>query len=159
QRRWQRRSRFSAPEESHRTQASELRCHLDRDDSRGTLANGGHMNTVTLPTARAFHGHLESETFFRPKRVVETTEQKYFVIQDRSLSYRFYLHQHPYVRTLIQRLLQRGTKGLQAADTEYNTRAQMTNATPARDASGAPVQIAAGEVVYLADGAAATVDG
>ena len=52
-------------------------------------------------------------------RVVETKETKYFIIQEREVSYRFYLHQHPYVQPLVQRLLRKGTSGLQAADTEY----------------------------------------
>jgi len=43
----------------------------------------------------------------------------YFIVQERELSYRFYLHQHPYVQQLVQRLLRGATPGLQAADTDY----------------------------------------
>jgi hypothetical protein len=53
--------------------------------------------------------------------IVETKERKYFIIQERTLRYRFFLHQHPYVQQLMQRLLRKGTPGLQAADTEYET--------------------------------------
>lgn len=45
--------------------------------------------------------------------------KKYFVIQEREISYRFTLHQHPYIQHLTQQLLQSGIPGLQAADTEY----------------------------------------
>ncbi|MEQ1844080.1 MAG: insecticidal toxin protein [Nitrospira sp.] len=77
------------------------------------------MNYKTTALAERFHGHLDAELAFKPSRVVETKESKYFIIQERGVSYRFYLHQHPYVQQLVQRLLRKGTSGLQAADTEY----------------------------------------
>jgi len=64
---------------------------------------------------------------------------KYYTIQERELSYRFYLHQHPYVKRLMEKLLSRGTAGMQAADTEYHTRVQLPGKS---------------EILYLADGAA-----
>src|SRR5262249_47785058 len=79
--------------------------------------------------------------------------------EERKLGYRFYLHQHPYVPQLIQRLLRKGTSGLQSADTEYSTRISLTNATPAKDSSGEPALLPAGELLYLSDGATATLDG
>jgi Tc toxin complex TcA C-terminal TcB-binding domain len=117
------------------------------------------MKNQTIAKTKAFHGHLDNELVFHPGRVVETKETKYFIIQERELSYRFYLHQHPYVQPLVQRLLRKGTNGLQAADTEYNTRIKLTNATAAKDSFGKSVQLAAGELVYLADGATCTLDG
>lgn len=72
-----------------------------------------------LPKAERFHVYGETELAFRPSRVVETRETKYFILQERDVSYRFYLHQHPYVQPLVQRLLRKGADGLQAADTEY----------------------------------------
>ena len=77
------------------------------------------MNTFTTGKTKTFHGHRDTDLVFQPARVVETKETKYFIIQERELSYRFYLHQHPYVQPLVQRLLRKGTNGLQAADTEY----------------------------------------
>ncbi|SEJ19928.1 hypothetical protein SAMN04244579_03464 [Azotobacter beijerinckii] len=77
------------------------------------------MNDRLIAKAKTFHGYLDTDIVFHPRRVVESQETKYFVIQERELSYRFYLHQHPYVQQLVQRLLRKGTKGLQAADTEY----------------------------------------
>lgn len=77
------------------------------------------MNTVTLVQAERFHGHLDVEHAFTSSGVVETKETKYFIIQEREVSYRFYLHQHPYVQQLTQRLLRKGVAGLQSADTEY----------------------------------------
>lgn len=66
-----------------------------------------------------FHGHLDTELLFVPDRIVETKETKYFVIQERQVSYRIYPHFHPYVGYLAQKLLLEGTSGLQAADTKY----------------------------------------
>lgn len=77
------------------------------------------MNYMTKAKAERFHGHLYTELAFRPGGYVETKETKHFIIQEREVSYRFYLHQYPYVQQLVQRLLRKGTSGLQAADTEY----------------------------------------
>jgi len=109
--------------------------------------------------AQRFHGYLDTEVAINLSRVVETKEPQYFIIQEREVSYRFYLHQHPYVRQLVQRLLRKGTTGLQAADTEYNTRVKLTNATAAKDANGRAVQLAAGDMLHLSDGATVTLDG
>lgn len=73
--------------------------------------------TATAQTGR-FHGHLDTELVRRPDADV-TKGTKYVIIQERDVSYRFYLHQHPFVRQLAQRLLRKGTSGLLAADTEY----------------------------------------
>lgn len=87
------------------------------------------MNYKTLAKPESFHGHLDTELVFtpggivkyKPGRVGETKATKRFIIRERDLSYRFYLHEHPYVRELIQRLLREGTAGLQAADTLYDS--------------------------------------
>jgi hypothetical protein len=117
------------------------------------------MNSM-LVKANKFHGRLDTDiALYHPGRFVEAKETKYFIVQERTLRYRFFLHQHPYVQQLMQRLLRKGTPGLQAADTEYNTRIRLANAASAKDASGRSVTLAAGEVVYLADSAAAILDG
>lgn len=77
------------------------------------------MDMRLLAKAKSFHGYFDSEFARHPGRIVETRETKLFVIQERELAYRFYLHQHPYVQPLARRLLRKGTSGLQAADTEY----------------------------------------
>ena len=77
------------------------------------------MKQITVAKADRFHGYLDTELAVQPSHVVETKETKYFIIQEREVSYRFYLHQHPYVQQLVQRLLRAGTSGLQAADTQY----------------------------------------
>lgn len=77
------------------------------------------MKNQITAKALAFHVYLDTDIVFQPGRVVETKETKHFIIQKREVSYRFYLHQHPYVQQLVQRLLQKGTPGLQAADTDY----------------------------------------
>lgn len=116
------------------------------------------MNIMIAKTK--FHGSLDTDlAAYHPGRFVETKETKYFIIQERTLSYRFTLHQHPYVQPLMQRLLRKGTSGLQAADTEYHTRIRLTNTTAAKDPAGKPVQLAADEIVHLRDGTAAVLDG
>lgn len=77
------------------------------------------MNYRTKALAERFHVYGDTELAVQPSRVVETKETKYFIIQEREVSYRFYLHQHPYVQQLVQRLIRNGTSGLQAADTQY----------------------------------------
>lgn len=69
--------------------------------------------------SRSFYGHRDNEFVFLPERIRVANQSKYVVIQERKISYRFYLHQHPYVGDLVRRLLREGTSGLQAADTDY----------------------------------------
>jgi hypothetical protein len=110
-------------------------------------------NTTTL--TRGFHGYLDTELLFGPARATEAKETRHFIVQEREVGYRLYPHFHPYVGQLVQRLLRKSTSGLQAADTEYNTRVVLPNATPAKDSEGKATQLAAGESVMLLDGARA----
>ena len=71
---------------------------------------------------KSFHAYADDELVYfhrRKMRMVETREEKHIVTQERSVAYRFYLHQHPYVRQLKSRLIQKSIAGLQAADTDY----------------------------------------
>ncbi len=43
-------------------------------------------------------------------------------VTERTLAYQFSLHQHPYVRELVQRLVEKSVPGLEAADTDYVTK-------------------------------------
>lgn len=142
------------------------------------------MNKQLLVKAKTFHGYRDTELVFHPGRIIETRETKYFVIQERELAYRFYLHQHPYVQPLTQRLLRKGTRGLQAADTEYapgeislpygvdvelggNVQASVPDAAriglldkvTATDSGGVQVEIAKGTELKLAAVATARVAG
>jgi len=110
-----------------------------------------------LTLAKNFHGYLDAELVYKPGRIVATTEIKHFIIQEREVSYRFSPHFHPYVGQLVQRLLRESTAGLQAADTEYNTRVQLPNAAAAQDPDGRGVQLAKDETVHLLEGATATL--
>ncbi len=106
-----------------------------------------------------FHGQLLQEIYaFRPT-VAALGQRKEFIIQERQVSYRITSHFHPYVGPLMQRLLRKGVPGLQAADTEYNTRVTLTNATAAKDSNGQALTMPAGEVVHLADGAPLMLEG
>jgi hypothetical protein len=113
------------------------------------------MEYKTKAIAERFHEYSDDELAYRPHRVIETKEIKHYIIQEREVSYYFYPHFHPYVGQLVQRLLLKSTSGLQAADTEYNTRIQLSNATAANDSEGKGVQLASGETVYLLEGAIA----
>ncbi len=102
-----------------------------------------------------------------------TEVKKTYVVQEREVSYRFTLHQHPYVGNLTRRLLNGGVAGLQAADTDYDgraarpdsvlfemgadpvtlprdTRLALIQATTVTAAGGAPFDLAAGMSVTLA---------
>ena len=106
-----------------------------------------------------FHGQVYEELHaFRPSVVVQE-QRKEFIVQERQVSYRVTGHFHPYVGPLTQRLLRKGVPGLQAADTEHNTRVMLTNATPVTDANGRSLNLPAGEVVHLADGVPLTLAG
>jgi hypothetical protein len=77
------------------------------------------MNPSLLESATYFHIGNEFELPHVVRYAGSNKSLKYFIIQKRQLRYRFALHQHPYVQQLAQRLLQKGTAGLQAADTDY----------------------------------------
>lgn len=77
------------------------------------------MKNTTIAKTERFHVYGDSELFYKSDRIVSKKKNKYFIIQERDVSYRFYLHQHPYVQQLVQRLLRERTSGLQAADTHY----------------------------------------
>lgn len=76
-----------------------------------------------------FHGFQDSGFKLDSPAGAATEEGKALVAQAKNnesktirtweLSYRFHLHQHPYVQPLIKRLIEKGTSGLQSADTEY----------------------------------------
>lgn len=77
------------------------------------------MNHRTKAKAKRFHSHQDAELAYWPDRIAKTKKSRHLIIQEREVSYRFYLHQHPYVQQLVRRLLRESTSGLQAADTEY----------------------------------------
>lgn len=136
------------------------------------------MNNLTV--AKKFHGHLDADIIFKPGGNTTTKEFKYFIIQEREISYRFYSHFHPYVGQLVQKLLRKGTSGLQAADTEYapgevslpfgvdfeleagvdsaisaGSRIGLLNKIVATDTAGVKVELAAKDEFKLAEGAQA----
>jgi hypothetical protein len=76
------------------------------------------MNDVAY-LAQSFHTYWEHELTYPQAAPTVAKETRYIIVKERDVSYRFTLHQHPYVRQLTQRLLQRGVPGLQAADTDY----------------------------------------
>ena len=77
---------------------------------------------TTKSIANRFHAQLEAEFTIAPSKGAQAVK-KYLIVQEREVSYQFYLHQHPYVRQLAERLIRQGTNGLQAADTAYRKKA------------------------------------
>lgn len=73
-----------------------------------------------------FHGYGE-----RTSKQPTSTGVKHVVTQTRELSYRFQNHYHPFTQEMDDRLIQGSIPGLQAADTEYATRAILQAAVTA----------------------------
>ena len=78
-----------------------------------------NKNAIAKAPSERFHGQQEIEGAYKRDRNLQMATGNYAIVQSRDVSYRFYLHQHPHVRPLTQRLLREGTAGLQAADTDY----------------------------------------
>jgi hypothetical protein len=77
------------------------------------------MNQPTLAKETSWNGLYDTELSSLIGKASIKKGRKYIIIQERELSYRFYLHQHPFVQQLVQRLLRKGTAELLAADTDY----------------------------------------
>src|SRR5688500_18435480 len=85
-------------------------------------------------------GIHDSTHFHQLKDVVLTGWQgaepaevdKHLIIQEREVSYRLALHQHPYVGQLMQRLLSRDTSALLAPDTDFASGSDAHAGNPAR---------------------------
>ncbi len=105
-----------------------------------------------------FHGHSDTETVSKTGHFVETNEMNHFIIQEREVSYRFDPHFHPYVGQLMQRLLQKSTAGLQAADTEYNN-ASLPGSVEVELGKNTSVSIPAGSIIALFADLQATLPG
>src|SRR5260221_1027244 len=82
------------------------------------------MLPVKNVLAPSFHGYYDNRV--RPYQSYQQNSgwsyanlYRHTTIEDRNLSYRFYLHAHPYVAELVNRLIQGSVPGLQDADTTY----------------------------------------
>jgi hypothetical protein len=78
--------------------------------------------TDRRPTS--FHAYFD--TSVRPFQVHDPHKgwivhagSKHTKTEDRKLDYQFYVHEHPYVSELVDKLIQGSIDGLEAADTEY----------------------------------------
>jgi len=107
--------------------------------------------------ALRFHDYFSTDLNFRKTGVIDRKLTSYFVTQERELSYRFRLHQHPVVQQLMQRLLSNGTAGLQAADTEYaEGEISLPYGVDVQLESGVNSPIAGGVRIGLLEGVTAT---
>jgi hypothetical protein len=119
-------------------------------------------------------GIHDSTHFHQLKDVVLTGWQgaepaevdKHLIIQEREVSYRLALHQHPYVGQLMQRLLSRDTSALLAADTDFASGSDAQPGNPARPdsvvfalGSDVVLTIPEGARVALTADVTVTVDG
>jgi hypothetical protein len=118
--------------------------------------------------ASSFHQYAESALATIAKKDLDAlfgggshTESRHIVVRDRDLTYRFTPHYHPWVTALTRRLLTSSTGGLQAYDTEFQTR--MTATAPVIATGGGlsapPVTIAAGDAVVVPDGVTISLGG
>lgn len=97
------------------------------------------------------HATLDRAVNFHGQRFRTTTETKYFVVQERDISYRLALHSHPYVGALLARTMQRGVPGLQSADTEYTADGRsLPESVGVALAAGTSVPVPAGASLVLA---------
>jgi hypothetical protein len=119
---------------------------------------------MAYTSSNKFHGYLDAKTrayqVYKPDRGwTTTTFVKHITIQERTLSYRFYPHFHPYVAELVRRLIKGSVRGLQAMDTEYQKHYDgtlVTLGTLATLPDGTRVTLPNGTQVTLPDGAQAT---
>jgi hypothetical protein len=126
---------------------------------------------MTLDPARSFHLAKDAATVrlidadlvgkFWPRPPRTHTEQKQIVVRDRTLSYQFSPHYHPWVTELTRRLLSGSTPALQAVDTEHRLRIRASVAATASTGGvgGEAVTIAAAEQLIVDDEVTVTVAG
>lgn len=122
------------------------------------------MNPSTSVKNGVFHGQALSDFAHVTSRVVETRETRLYYRRDRELSYSFFLHQHPYVQTMMQRLLRQGTAGLQSLDTEFVVRVELAGKkvdllpenTLTVKSSGIVLRFAGRHLLKLSDGSIVT---
>lgn len=106
-----------------------------------------------IPSAK-FHGYYDAQV--SPYRQymgnLGWLKPRSITIQERTLSYQFYPHFHPYVAELVKRLIEQSVRGLQAADTEYSTLAQPSAPTSVQLPDKTIKTLFPGEVIVLPDG-------
>jgi len=111
-----------------------------------------------------FHGYKDAAFGIRPRGKADAArpekEIKHFVVRERTVSYRFYPHFHPYVGKLAQRLLRGGTAALQAADTHYEPNgASLPGSLEVGLPANGAISVPAGVRIALVDPLKVTVDG
>lgn len=103
---------------------------------------------------------------------VWTPGRRYITLRDRSLTYRFFPHFHPYVTSLVQRLDEGGVSELQDSDTLYlpqpgplnglavipnSTRAKLTGDVTGTRPDGTSVSLSVGTTLTLPDEATVNI--
>ena len=115
---------------------------------------------IYAKNTKLFYGRKDAEISYWPDRFVETRETKYFIVRERNVTYRFYTHFHPYTGQLVQKLIAKGTAGLQAADTQYlPDHSSLPQSIEVTVGSGTGVSVSGGARISLLDDVSATVAG
>ncbi len=128
------------------------------------------MSRQKLEAAPSFHAYRDVLAYKPGGSTTTTTVEKHFLIQERKLSYRFYMHFHPYVQELVKRLIKNSVLGLQDADTDYHsddgatlvtlpgsTRAELQATTPITLPDGKQETLVVGQPLIIPDGAKITL--
>ena len=77
---------------------------------------------MAIAPSTKFHGYYDAQVRPYLQYVGDRgwiNLSKHITIQERTLSYQFYPHFHPYVAELVKQLIEKSVRGLQAEDTEY----------------------------------------
>src|SRR4051794_26170760 len=75
---------------------------------------------MTIRVATPFHNYVDQAYVRASNGAGRThTQRHWFTVEERTLTFDFYPHYHPYAPELTRRLIRRQVPGLLAADTEY----------------------------------------
>ncbi|UHD15039.1 Tc toxin subunit A-related protein [Thiocapsa bogorovii] len=95
----------------------------------------------------------------KPRLGGSISEQVRVTTRNRTLSYRFYPHFHPYVEELVGQLVTSSVNGLQTVDTKYCLLATLSDGCIATTSSGAQITLSAGTSARLIAGTVLTLGG
>lgn len=106
----------------------------------------------------SFHSYMDTAVLPTPGEPgaggAPSVTRVHTIIRERTLSYRFSPHFHPYATELVKRLVEKSIPGLQSIDTEYlanadGTRAALPDSTRATLAAGTHLTLSDGTALIL----------
>lgn len=110
---------------------------------------------------QCYHGQNDMESSaLTAARAVGVHAGKRVTIKERDISYQFYLHFHPYVQQLMQKLLSDSTRGLLDADTDYEPDGEtLPGSIEIYLAEGTGIEVYREQKIALLDGVRVSVNG